>query len=156
MKRSLPFRLMPVLALLAGVSALLGACASRSDSSLADISTRSPLELVGLTVESADGTRMLGNVNDLILGPDNRVEQVIVTTGAPAYPLERAVAVDSAAFRFAPARNALKLTGMTADRFADLPPAAGVQTMVSMGSGRPDGNTAAAAGPTDWSGVNPR
>lgn len=156
MERSLPLRLTPGLALLAAVTALLGACASRSDSSLADISTRSPLELVGLTVESADGTRMLGSVNDLVLGPDNRVEQVIVTAGAPAYPQERTVAVDSAAFRFAPARNALKLTGMTADRFADLPPVASGQTMVSMGGGRPDGKPAAAAGPTDWAGVSPR
>lgn len=154
MERPLPLRLL----MIAGATAVLGACASQTnptlaDSTLTDISGRSPLELVGLTVESADGTRVLGGVNDLVLAPDNRVEQVIVASGAPAYPVERSVAVDSRAFRFVPSRNALKLTGMSPDEFAELPPVAVGQTMMSMAAARPDGATA--TGPTNWYGVAP-
>lgn len=138
----------PVLALLsAGALLALGACAQTGPATTAqDVSTLSPLQLVGLTVQSADGTRTLGSVDDLVITPDNRVHQVIVGSGAPMYPNERKVLVDTGDLRYAPNRQAVILVGMSPAEFAGLPMTDSTDRMMSMGNAGPSGM----AEPTNW------
>ncbi|MBY6265132.1 PRC-barrel domain containing protein [Azospirillum sp. 412522] len=140
--------LLPVLA--------LGACASSDMGGVpsAEVATQPPVELVGLTVQTPDGRRILGNVTDLVIGPSNRVEQAIITVGAPRFPNEHKVTVASDNLRYARNRQAVVLTGMTAEQFADLPPVAGSDRMISLGAS----GTVPAAGtaPTNWAGATIR
>lgn len=143
----------PLLTLLSAATLLaLGACAQTEAMPPRDVSILSPLELVGLTVQSADKTRTLGSVDDVVLTPDNRVEQVIIATGAPMYTTERKVVVNAADLRYAPNRQAVLLVGMTPAQFAELP--AGSDHMLSMGtpvSNDPTMRTGVA--PTNWTGA---
>lgn len=138
----------PVLALLsAGALLALGACAQTGPATTAqDVSTLSPLQLVGLTVQSADGTRTLGSIDDLVITPDNRVHQVIVGSGAPMYPNERKVVVDTADLRYAPNRQAVILVGMSPAQFAELPMTDSTDRMMSMGNAGRSGGLE----PTNW------
>ncbi|ANC91628.1 PRC-barrel domain containing protein [Azospirillum humicireducens] len=141
--------LLPVLA--------LGACAGSSDMGgvpSAEVATRPPIELVGLTVQTPDGRRILGNVSDLVIGPANRVEQAIVTVGAPRYPTEYKVTVNSENLRYAHNRQAVILSGMSVEQFAALPPTGVSDRMMSLGGG-PGGTPLAAGGtaPTNWAGA---
>jgi sporulation protein YlmC with PRC-barrel domain len=141
----------------------LGACAASSDMGgvpSAEVATRPPIELVGLTVQTADGRRILGNVSDLVIGPTNRVEQAIVTVGAPRYPTEHKVTVNSENLRYAHNRQAVILTGMTVEQFAALPPTGVSDRMMSLGGGGlgggPGSGSPLAAGgtvPTNWAGA---
>ena len=139
---------LPVLAVLPVLA--LGACASADMGGVpsAEVATKPPIELVGLTVQTPDGRRILGNVTDLVIGPTNRVEQAIVTVGAPRFPNEHKVTVASDNLRYARNRQAVILTGMTAEEFAALPPVGGSDRMVSMGSALPAGTA-----PTNWAGA---
>lgn len=141
----LPVLALPVLA--------LGACASSDMGGVpsAEVATKPPVELVGLTVQTPDGRRILGNVSDLVIGPTNRVEQAIVTVGAPRFPNEHKVMVGSDNLRYARNRQAVILTGMTAEEFAALPPIAGSDRMVSLGSGGALSSSGTA--PTNWAGA---
>lgn len=152
----------PILTLLsAGAMMALGACAQTGDlTAQQDVSTLSPLQLVGLTVQSADRTRTLGQVDDLILTPDNRVERVIVGTGSPMYPTARKVVVDTADLRYAPNRQAVILVGMTPTEFAALPMTDSSDRMLSMGPTVPlmgrSGVPVTGQQPTNWTGATIR
>lgn len=142
---------LPALAILPVLA--LGACASSDMGGVpsAEVATQPPVELVGLTVQTPDGRRILGNVTDLVIGPANRVEQAIITVGAPRFPNEHKVTVASDNLRYARNRQAVILTGMTAEQFADLPPVAGSDRMVSLGNNGvvlPAGTA-----PTNWAGA---
>ncbi|BAI71924.1 hypothetical protein AZL_012860 [Azospirillum sp. B510] len=141
--------------LFAGLPVLtLGACASSDMGGVpaAEMATEPPLELVGLTVQTPDGRRMLGNVTDLVIGPTNRVEQAVVTVGAPLFPNEHKVAVASDNLRYARDRQAVILTGMSAEEFAALPPVGRSDRMVSFGGGESGGETTLPAGPAPAAG----
>lgn len=140
------FPLLPVL--------VLGACAGSDMGGVpsAEVATQPPIELVGLTVQTPDGRRILGNVTDLVLGPSNRVEQAIITVGAPRFPTEHKVTVASEKLRYAHDRQAVILTGMTAEEFAALPPTGGSDRMMSLGTGAGTALPVVGA-PTDWSGA---
>ncbi|CAO3355070.1 PRC-barrel domain-containing protein [Azospirillum melinis] len=145
------FPALPALALLPVLA--LGACASSDMGGVpsAEVATQPPVELVGLTVQTPDGRRILGNVTDLVIGPANRVEQAIITVGAPRFPNEHKVTVASDNLRYARNRQAVILTGMTAEQFAALPPVAGSDRMVSLGNSGmvlPAGTA-----PTNWAGA---
>ncbi|AWU93886.1 PRC-barrel domain-containing protein [Azospirillum ramasamyi] len=135
----------------------LGACAASSDMGgvpSAQVATTPPIELVGLTVQTPDGARILGNVTDLVIGPNNQVEQAIVSVGTPRYPTERTVVVDSEYLRYSPNRQAVILTDMTVEQFAALPAAGGNDRMMSYG--RPGSGSPLASGspaPTNWTGA---
>ncbi|MCG5240876.1 PRC-barrel domain containing protein [Azospirillum doebereinerae] len=150
----------PLLTLLsAGAMLALGACAQTGTMASQDVSTLSPLQLVGLTVQSADLTRTLGQVDDLILAPDNRVEQVIVGTGSPMYPTPHRVVVNTADLRYAPNRQAVILVGMTPTEFAALPMTGSNDRMLSMGPTAPMPGgpmTRTGAEPTNWTGATVR
>jgi hypothetical protein len=153
-RRLSPRTLLPALPALAFLPVLaLGACASSDMGGVpsAEVATQPPVELVGLTVQTPDGRRILGNVTDLVIGPSNRVEQAIITVGAPRFPNEHKVTVASDNLRYARNRQAVVLTGMTAEQFAALPPIAGSDRMVSLGNNGvvlPAGTT-----PTNWAGA---
>ncbi|WP_042692234.1 PRC-barrel domain-containing protein [Azospirillum sp. B506] len=153
-RRFSPRTLLPALPALALLPVLaLGACASSDMGGVpsAEVATEPPVELVGLTVQTPDGRRILGNVTDLVIGPSNRVEQAIVTVGAPRFPTEHKVTVASDNLRYARNRQAVILTGMTAEQFAELPPVAGSDRMVSLGNG--GAVLPAGAAPTNWAGA---
>ena len=100
-----------------GALVTLGACAEVGDAPR-PMASITPLELVGLSVQSGD--RILGTVEDVVLSPDRRAEQVVVASGAPVYPTKRHAAVDTGHLRYSSERQALILTGMTAEQFAAL------------------------------------
>lgn len=107
--------------LLAGaVLPVLGACAGTGEPPR-QLASIPPLELVGLMVQSDDGRRTMGFVEDVVVAPGNRPVQIIVASGAPLYPTKRRVTVDTGHLRYARQRQALMLTGMTPDQFATLP-----------------------------------
>ncbi|SMH60508.1 hypothetical protein [Azospirillum agricola] len=141
----------------AGAVLALGACAQTGPATTAqDVSTLSPLQLVGLSVQSADGTRTLGSVDDLVVTPDNRIQQVIVGTGSPMYPTARKTTVNTADLRYAPNRQAVILVGMTPTQFAALPMTDSTDRMISMGSGTATGNPyppRTGLEPTNWTGA---
>lgn len=137
--------------LLAGALLALGACAQTGPATTAqDISTLSPLQLVGLSVQSADGTRTLGSVDDLVMTQDHRVRQVIVGSGAPMYPNERKVLVDTGDLRYAPNRQAVILVGMSPTDFAALPMTHSTDQMMSMGVDGQTGLVRSGVEPTNW------
>ncbi len=141
-----------ILLLSAGAMLALGACAQTDGLPARDVSALSPLELVGLTVQSADTSRTLGNVDDVVLTPDNRVEQVIIATGAPMHTTERNVVVNTTDLRYAPNRQAVLLVGLSPTQFAALPVAD--DHMLSMGPTVPT-NTLTGAGPMTHGGLEP-
>lgn len=126
--------------LAAGTLLTLGACAEAGDPPR-PMASISPLELVGLSLQSGD--RILGTVEDVALTPDRRAEQVFVASGAPVYPTKRRVAVDTSQMRYSRERQALILTGMTPEQFAALPDTVGGERVMPVSS----------AGSTNWSGV---
>ncbi|MCW2243207.1 hypothetical protein [Azospirillum canadense] len=110
--------------LAAGALLALGACAEAGDPPR-PMASISPLELVGLSVQSAEADRILGTVEDVVVTPSREPVQILVASGAPVYPLKRRVAVDTGNLRYSSERQALMLTGMSPDQFAALPPIAG-------------------------------
>lgn len=140
--------LIPLLAPLLAGSALLALSACAETEAVRPMASMSPLELVGLTVQSADGTRLLGVVDDVVVTPDRRPVQAIVASGAPLYPTERRIAVDTEVLRYSSERQALVLTGMTPEQFATRPEMVGGDRMTPLGS-------VGATGATNWSGVAP-
>lgn len=126
--------------LAAGALLAVSACAENWDSPR-PMTSISPLELVGLTVQSGD--RILGNVEDVVLTPDRRAEQVLVASGAPVYPTKRRVAVDTSQLRYSRERQALLLTGMTPEQFAALPDTVSGDRVMSVSPG----------GSTNWTGT---
>ncbi|PWC39674.1 hypothetical protein [Azospirillum sp. TSO35-2] len=154
--RRSPLRpLVPLLA--AGAVLTLAACSHYTEIGgvpAAEVATQPPVELVGLTVQPPDGSRILGNVSDLVIGPGNRVEQAIVTSGAPMYPTEHRVTVNSANLRYAKERQAVILVGMTPDQFTALPVVAADNRMLSLGNGTTlPASAANGPAPTNWSGA---
>ncbi len=113
------FRLLAACAL-----AALGACAETGDTQRS-ISQMSPLELVGLMVQSIPEDRILGTVEDVVLTPAREPVQLVVASGSPVHPVKRQVTLDTGQLRYSGERQALVLTDMTADQFEALfpPPA---------------------------------
>ncbi|HEY0834909.1 MAG TPA: hypothetical protein VGE72_13450 [Azospirillum sp.] len=110
-------RSLPILGLLS-----LAACAGGPEARSLD--TVSPVTLLGHVVLSADATRELGEVEDVVVGPDGRVMQIRVVSGAPMYhPVRRRAVIDADRVRFSRQRNGLLLTGMDSQQFASLPDA---------------------------------
>jgi len=139
--RRLPVRWLPFRRLLAaGALLAVSACAESWDAPR-PMASISPLELVGLTVQSGD--RILGNVEDVVLTPDRRAEQVLVASGAPVYPTKRRVAVDTGQLRYSRERQALILTGMSPEQFAALPDTVSGDRVMSVSP----------AGSTNWMGT---
>ncbi|HYD64279.1 hypothetical protein [Azospirillum sp.] len=147
--------LLPVLGLLS-----LAACAGGPEAQSLD--AISPAALLGHVVLSADGTRELGEVEDVVVGPDGRTAQVRVVSSTPMYyPMERRADIDAGQFRFSRQRNGLLLTGMGPQQFASLPNAifseenvlalgpSAVPTLVAPSAGLP-------GAPTNWWGVHAR
>ncbi|KAA0675859.1 hypothetical protein [Roseomonas genomospecies 6] len=113
--------------------AALGACAETGDTQR-PMARMSPLELVGLTVQSIPENRILGAVEDVVLTPAREPVQIVVASGAPVHPVKRHVTLDSSRLRYSGERQALVLTGMTADEFDALftAPAAAVPTLAPL------------------------
>lgn len=88
---------------------LLTACADTRQASMPPVSEMSRVELTGLMIQSPDGRRSLGYVEDLHASPAGGPPMILVSTGAPLYPVEVNRRVEAAAFRFAPDRQALIL-----------------------------------------------
>lgn len=130
----------------------LGACAMGEPPR--PIASMTLVELVGLTVESRDGAHVLGTVDDILLTPANRPAQVVVSSGAPVYPETRLVTLDSDDFRYSTPRQALVLTGMSADRFAELPGRVGNGGFAPAGQGGTTVGTP--SGATNWRGATVR
>ncbi len=142
--RTLPKTILLPLLAATGLLAL-GACAEIGDPPR-PMATITPLELVGLTVQSTDGTRILGTVDDVVVTPDRRPAQLVVASGAPLHPTERRATVDAGLMRYSSERQALILSGMTTDEFVALPATVrGDQAATPQLSG--------ATGSTNWSGV---
>ncbi|MBP2298313.1 PRC-barrel domain containing protein [Azospirillum picis] len=139
----------------AGALLALGGCAHTEMGGVpsAEVADKPPIELVGLTVQPPDGSRILGNVSDLVIGPTNRVEQAIVTVGAPRFPTEHKVTINTADLRYARNRQAVILVGMTPEQFAALPAVEGNDRMMSMGGGAP---ASVGTAPTNWYGATQR
>ncbi|WP_448206538.1 hypothetical protein [Azospirillum sp. sgz302134] len=110
--------------LAAGAILALGACAEAGDPPR-PMASISPLELVGLSVETIEPDRILGTVEDVVLTPNREPVQLLVASGAPMYPLKRRVAVDTGNVRYSGERQALVLVGMTPEQFAALPDRSG-------------------------------
>ncbi|MFC5356590.1 hypothetical protein [Azospirillum himalayense] len=98
------------------VLAALGACAE-TGATQRPMAQMSPLELVGLTVQSIPENRILGAVEDVVLTTAREPVQLVVASGAPVHPVKRHVTLDSGQLRYSEERQALVLTGMTADEF---------------------------------------
>lgn len=127
-------------------STALGACAETGDT-LRPMAQMSPLELVGLMVQSIPEDRILGTVEDVVLTPAREPVQLVVASGAPVHPVKRHVTLDSGQLRYSAERQALILTGMTADQF-DALFATPAGTASPSAPDRIPGNPAAA---TNWS-----
>lgn len=147
--------LLPALGLLS-----LAACAGGPQAQRLD--AVSPFALLGHVVLSADGTRELGEVEDVVVGPDGRAAQVRVVSSTPMYhPVERRADIDAGQFRFSRQRNGLLLTGMDTQRFASLPNAYFVEeNVLALGPSATPTLVAPSAGlpgaPTNWWGAVPR
>ncbi|HYH21100.1 MAG TPA: hypothetical protein VD995_21035 [Azospirillum sp.] len=147
--------LLPVLGLLS-----LAACAGGPEAQSLD--AVSPLTLLGHVVLSADGMRELGEVEDVVVGPDGRTAQVRVVSSTPMYhPVERRADIDASLFRFSRQRNGLLLTGMNVQRFASLPNAYfSEENVLALGPSATPTLVAPSPGfsgaPTNWRGVAPR
>ncbi|TWA74122.1 hypothetical protein FBZ82_101136 [Azospirillum brasilense] len=96
--------------------AALGACAE-TGATQRPMAQMSPLELVGLTVQSIPENRILGAVEDVVVTPAREPVQLVVASGAPVHPVRRHVTLDSGQLRYSEERQALVLTEMTADQF---------------------------------------
>jgi len=123
--------------LAAGALVALGACAEVGDPPR-PMATISPLELVGLSVQSVEPNRILGTVEDVVVTPSREPVQLLVASGAPVYPLKRRVALDTGNVRYSTERQALLLSGMSVDQFAALPVLANDQTGVPPLPGSPN------------------
>lgn len=137
----------PASAVLAGLALCapmlaLGACAGTVNDPAPPVAELPPLQVVGLTLQSRDGSRVLGNIKDLVIAPDGRIQQAIVESGSPMYPTARRVAVDSSALRYAPNLQTVRLAGMSTEEFAALPVLGGTAPGYS------------AAAPTDGAATN--
>lgn len=140
---------LPIVGLLA-----LAACASGPEAQSLD--TVAPATLMGHVVLSADGTRELGEVEDVVVGPDGRTAQVRVVSSTPMYhPVERHAAIDAGQFRFSRQQNGLLLTGMSAQQFASLPGAyLAEENVLALGSAPPlPASPVFRGAPTNWQGV---
>ncbi|AWK85152.1 hypothetical protein [Azospirillum thermophilum] len=127
----------------------LGACAGTVNDPAPPVAELPPLQVVGLTLQSRDGSRVLGNIKDLVIAPDGRIQQAIVESGSPMYTTARRVAVDSSALRYAPNLQTVRLSGMSAEEFAALP-APGSAPAGYPATGPADGAA------TNWYGVRVR
>ncbi len=96
--------------------AALGACAETGGPQRS-ITQMSPLELVGLMVQSIPEDRILGTVEDVVLTPAREPVQLVVASGSPVHPVKRHVTLASGKLRYSSERQALVLSGMTADEF---------------------------------------
>ena len=123
--------------LAAGTLLALGACAEIGDPPR-PIATISPLELVGLSVQSVEPNRILGTVEDVVVTPSREPVQLLVESGSPVYPLGRRVALDTGNVRYSTERQALLLDGMSVEEFAALPVLANDQTGVPPLPGSPN------------------
>lgn len=108
----------------AGALLALGACAE-AGSPPRPLATISPLELVGLPLQSVTPDRILGTIDDVVVTPNREPVQVVVASGSPVYPVKRWTVLDTGNVRYSSERQALLLTGMTPDDFAALPPVRG-------------------------------
>lgn len=123
--------------LAAGALLALGACAEVGDPPR-PMATLSPLELVGLSVQSVEPDRLLGTVEDVVVTPSLEPVRLLVSSGSPAYPVERRVALDTGDVRYSTERQALLLSGMSVEQFAALPVLGNDQTGVPPQPGSAD------------------
>ncbi len=123
--------------LAAGALLALGACAEVGDTPR-PMASISPLELVGLSVQSVEPDRLLGTVEDVVVTPNLEPVQLLVESGSPAYPVQRRVALDTGNVRYSTERQALLLSGMSVEQFAALPVIGTDQTGVPPQPGSPD------------------
>lgn len=141
----------PIHRLLAlGTLVALGACAEVGDAPR-PMASITPLELVGLSVQSGD--RLLGTVEDVVLSPDRRAEQVVVASGSPVFPVKRRTALDTGYVRFSSERQALILTGMTAEEFTTLQESGGAPPVAGAPIAGAPVAPVSSTGSTNWTGV---
>lgn len=91
-----------------------------SERNLTSVARLEPQAMIGKSVVAFDGQKV-GEVDDVLLGRNNRAAQLIVGSGGVLGLGERNVALDIDNVRYAPQQDAIVATQLTKEQFAALP-----------------------------------